>query len=63
MERLYGVFNKIPALNVDKIKELTALNWGCDIKNIQNDFGFVPQFGLEQGLNETINWYRKNNWL
>lgn len=63
MERFYGLFNKIPALNVDKIKELTALNWGCDIKNIQNDFGFVPQFGLEQGLNETINWYRKNNWL
>jgi nucleoside-diphosphate-sugar epimerase len=63
MERLYGVFNKIPALNVDKIKELTAINWGCDIKNIQKDFGFVPQFGLEQGLNETINWYRKNNWL
>jgi len=63
MERLYGVFNKIPALNIDKIKELTALNWGCDIKNIQNDFGFVPQFGLEQGVNETISWYRKNNWL
>ncbi|GAA4201770.1 NAD(P)-dependent oxidoreductase [Pedobacter jeongneungensis] len=63
MERLYGVFNKIPALNVDKIKELTALNWGCDIKNIQKDFGFVPQFGLEQGINETISWYRKNNWL
>lgn len=63
MERFYGLFNKIPTLNVDKIKELTALNWGCDIKNIQNDFGFVPQFGLEQGLNETINWYRKNNWL
>jgi len=63
MEQLYGIFNKIPALNVDKIKELTALNWGCDIKNVQNDFGFVPRFGLEQGLNETINWYRKNNWL
>lgn len=63
MERFYGAFNKIPALNVDKIKELTALNWGCDIKNIQNDFGFVPQFGLEKGINETINWYQKNNWL
>lgn len=63
MERLYGTFNKIPALNVDKIKELTALNWGCDIKNIQKDFGFAPRFGLEKGLNETINWYRKHNWL
>ncbi|KQM76338.1 UDP-glucose 4-epimerase [Pedobacter sp. Leaf216] len=63
MERVYSIFNKIPALNVDKIKELTALNWGCDIKNIQRDFGFTPQFGLEQGINETINWYRKNNWL
>ncbi|WP_316847202.1 NAD(P)-dependent oxidoreductase [Pedobacter psychrodurus] len=63
MERLYGIFNQIPALNVDKIKELTAINWGCDIKNIQKDFGFVPRFGLEQGINETINWYRKNNWL
>lgn len=63
MERFYGIFNQIPALNVDKIKELTAINWGCDIKNIQKDFGFVPRFGLEQGINETINWYRKNNWL
>ncbi len=63
MERLYRVFNKTPALNVDKIKELTALNWGCDIKNIQKDFGFTPRFGLEEGLNETISWYRKHNWL
>ncbi len=63
LEKTFGFFDKVPALNVDKINELTALNWACDIDNIQKDLGFVPKYQLENGLNETIAWYKENKWL
>nr|WP_199158690.1 NAD(P)-dependent oxidoreductase [Pedobacter sp. ASV2] len=63
LERSYGVFSKIPALNVDKIKELTAINWSVNIENLEKDLGFIPQYQLEKGLGETIKWYKSNKWL
>ena len=53
----------MPALNRDKIAELTASNWSCDISNIRKDLGFIPRYSLENGLTETIKWYKDNQWL
>ncbi|MFC3562620.1 NAD-dependent epimerase/dehydratase family protein [Pedobacter jamesrossensis] len=63
MEKSYSLFNKVPALNMDKIKDLSASNWACDIENLKEDFGFEPKYQLENGLNETIAWYKENKWL
>lgn len=63
LDRSYGWFNKVPTLNLDKVKELTAANWICSIQNLERDFGFQPKYTLENGIQETITWYKKNNWL
>ncbi|MCZ4222939.1 NAD-dependent epimerase/dehydratase family protein [Pedobacter rhodius] len=63
LEQALKVFDRMPTLNVDKIQELTGPNWACDIENIKKDLGFMPRYQLEHGLNETIKWYHKNNWL
>ncbi|WP_029286215.1 NAD(P)-dependent oxidoreductase [Pedobacter sp. R20-19] len=63
LEKTLGFFNKVPALNIDKINEITALNWACNIDQIEKDLGFVPHYQLESGLNETITWYKDNKWL
>lgn len=63
LERLFKMFNRMPTLNIDKINELTGPNWTCDIENIKRDLGFMPRYQLEQGLDKTIKWYRKHNWL
>ena len=63
LEHTYKVFNKVPTLNVDKIKELTAISWACSIDSLQNDIGFKPKYQLEGGIKETITWYKENNWL
>lgn len=63
LEHTYKVFNKVPTLNVDKIKELTATSWACSIDSLQNDIGFQPKYQLESGINETIAWYKENKWL
>jgi UDP-glucose 4-epimerase len=52
-----------PALNRNKIAELTAFNWSCSIDNICHDLGFKPRYSLENGLAETIQWYKENQWL
>lgn len=52
-----------PILNTEKLNELTAVNWFCNIDEAKHDLGFYPAYNLQAGLNETITWYKANNWL
>jgi nucleoside-diphosphate-sugar epimerase len=63
MDRLYARSNTTPALNKEKMSELTAINWACDISHLQADFNYAPSYNLEAGISETMTWYKKNNWL
>jgi UDP-glucose 4-epimerase len=62
-ETLGRMRGRMPALNLDKMPELTAANWSCSIDHIQKDLGFVPRYSFESGLTETIQWYKDNQWL
>jgi nucleoside-diphosphate-sugar epimerase len=60
----YGSLNKkAVTLNVEKLNELMAVNWNCDIASAKRDLGYAPAFDLEAGVAETINWYKTNKWL
>jgi nucleoside-diphosphate-sugar epimerase len=63
MERVYGWRGKTPALNVEKLHELTAVNWYCSIDKAKAELGYYPRYSLEQGLRETLQWYRQHNWI
>ncbi len=52
-----------PLLNRNKIKEYFARSFAVDTADIKNDFNFVPEFTLEEGLKETINWCKTNKLL
>lgn len=54
---------KTPVIYPERLKELTAENWGCDISKLRNVLGFEPQYDLEEGLKETLSWYKENKWL
>lgn len=54
---------KTPGLNKDKAKEMTSLNWVCDINPIREDIGYVPAYTLDAGVKETIEWYKEQGWL
>lgn len=62
-ETLGRMRGRMPALNLDKIPELTAANWSCSIDHIKQDLGFTPRYTFESGLAETIQWYKDNQWL
>ncbi|WP_113662069.1 NAD-dependent epimerase/dehydratase family protein [Pedobacter nanyangensis] len=63
MDTIYARSSKTPTLNKEKIKELTAPNWACNIDNLKRDLQFEPQYDLEKGLEETVKWYKANHWL
>jgi len=63
MDKLYSRSNKTPVLNEDKVKELTAADWSCSISKIAKDQGYSPLYDLENGMAETIAWYKENKWI
>jgi UDP-glucose 4-epimerase len=52
-----------PLLNKDKIFELTAENWNCNIDKLKNDLGYQPAYDLKKGMKETLDWYTENKWF
>lgn len=55
--------SKAPVLSREKLLELSASNWNCDVKSLKTDYGFIPQYCLETGMRETIEWYKEAGWL
>ncbi len=54
---------KVATLNTEKYKEIIQKNWLCESAELVNDFDYQPQYDLEKGINETIQWYKKNKLL
>ena len=53
-ENMYQILNKIPALNREKINELSAANWVCNIDKAKRELGFNPVYNLEDRLKESL---------
>ncbi len=53
---------EVPILNKERLKEFEAFNWSVDSSEIL-DLGFTPKYTLENGLPQTIQWYKENGWL
>lgn len=49
--------------NNDKYKILIQRNWTCDVSDTRRDLGFNPRYSLEQGIHETVEWYKSAGWL
>ena len=62
-EKYCSLSNKAATLNVEKLNELMAVNWFCDIEKAKTGLGFTPEHDLQAGVAETIKWYKSNKWL
>jgi nucleoside-diphosphate-sugar epimerase len=50
-------------LNLDKYFILKGRNWICDATSIWQDLDTAPAYDLRNGLEESIEWYRREGWL
>jgi len=62
-EFAYRNSSTIPVLYPERLNELTAENWGCNIQKAKENLKFEPKFDLDSGLKKTLNWYKENKWL
>lgn len=63
LEQVGKATGNYPALNLEKVRILESLNWKCDIEPLKEDLNFQPQYYLEEGLEETLAWYKEKGWL
>lgn len=54
---------QVSVINLDKYKEMKAALWLLDISKAEQILGFHPQYDLEKGLRETLEWYLREGWL
>lgn len=54
---------KTPTLNFDKYLTMKAKNWKCSNKKITSTIGWNPTVNLDEGLERSVNWYKKNKWI
>ncbi len=54
---------QLTTLNMDKYHILRQRNWNCDIEPARRLLGYDPQWGLEDGVRESVAWYKKEGWL
>lgn len=62
-----GWFSRITGkpgtLNSDKYKIMKQRNWLCDTAPIEQELGFSIDYPLEEGVKETVKWYKQEKWL
>ncbi len=57
------ITNKPATLNGDKYKIMKQRNWNCSIVKAERELGYQPQYDLARGLEESIRWYKQQNYL
>ncbi len=62
VERVGGLFGQYPALNREKAGEATA-SWLCSVAKARQAFGYKQTVEVEEGMAETVAWYRRHGWL
>lgn len=62
IEDVASVFGKYPVINREKASEL-ILEWTCSVDKAKKDLGFRQTMSLEDGIAQTIKWYKAHNWI
>ncbi|HJQ22750.1 MAG TPA: NAD-dependent epimerase/dehydratase family protein [Blastocatellia bacterium] len=62
-EGVAALTRKPPVINRDKVRDLSERCWGCSIERAKRELGYTPQIPIEEGLRETIDWYKREGWL
>ena len=55
--------SKAATFNFEKARDFVQEAQTCESSKAFNDFGYISQISLEDGMKSTIKWYKDNKWL
>ena len=50
-------------LNIEKARDIVQDAWTCSIAKAKRDLGYTESLTLEEGIRNTVNWYRQQGWI
>ncbi len=53
----------VAMITMDKVREMRCEAWTCSSHRAENEIEYRPVVPLENGLRQTIDWYRKEGWI
>jgi nucleoside-diphosphate-sugar epimerase len=60
----FAMFSSKPALiNLEKARDMVQEYWTCDSSKALREFGYEQQISLEEGILNTVDWYRAHGWI
>jgi nucleoside-diphosphate-sugar epimerase len=62
-ETVAAVRRRAALLNRDRVRELAQASWVCDPSTAMAELGFAPRFALADGVGQTADWLRRQQWL
>ncbi len=61
---VWARFSSKPVLfDRQRVIDIRQSSWSASPEKFFQEFGFQPQYELNRGLAETINWYQQERWL
>ncbi len=64
ISQFFSYFRKeATILNLEKAREMVQNSWVCSVEKAKRELGYSQKVDLEQGVRDTIQWYRANGWL
>lgn len=62
-ELVAQIIRRPALLNFDKVREMRETHWVFSAEKARAQLGFLTVLSLEEGLRQTVEWYRENEWL
>ncbi len=62
-EFLARMEGKAALVNIEKARDGVQKNWLCSPKKAFDELGFKTKLSLEEGVANTIEWYKVNGWM
>jgi nucleoside-diphosphate-sugar epimerase len=53
----------VAMISMDKVREMRCEAWTCCSHRAEHEIGYRPTVALEEGLRQTIGWYRQEGWI
>lgn len=62
-EAAAALSRKPPIINRDKVVDMSQTCWACAVERAKDELGYRQRVPLEEGLRETVAWYKSEGWL
>ncbi len=64
VSEFFSMFRSKPSvLNWEKGRDMVQAHWTCSVDKAMRELGYRQQVSLEDGIKDTVEWYRAQGWM